>query len=88
MKTNLADLAPAPSTVTVTDRNRNTHEVLAARRIDHFRVLVIRNWHSQYTPFVVHVFNEQDGGFHHGHYCETLERANEVFDQRAKELIA
>jgi hypothetical protein len=41
---------------------------------------VIREWASKHTPFVVHTFNESDGGFHHGHYCATLDRAFEVFN--------
>jgi hypothetical protein len=65
--------------ITVTDRAGNSYEVLAAHRLDSFRVRVLREWHSQYAPFVVHTFNENDGGFHHGHYCESLERAEEVF---------
>ena len=64
----------------VTDHAGNTHAVLAAKRIDSFRVLVIHETHGC-QPFVVHTFNEQDGGFHCGHYCETLARALEVFDE-------
>lgn len=64
----------------VTDRSGNSHRVIAAQRKDAFRVLVIRAWHSASTPFVVHTFNESDGGFHHGHYCNTLERATEIFN--------
>lgn len=68
--------------VTVTDRAGNSHAVLAAKRKDSFRVTVLREWHSAQTPFVVHTFNESDGGFHHGHYCATLARAQEVFDAK------
>ncbi len=68
-----------PAQILVTDRAGNSHNVLAAHRLDSFRVLVLRDWHSKSTPFVVHTFNEHDGGFHHGHYCETRERAETVF---------
>lgn len=81
MKTNLADLCQPPASVSVSDVNGVTHTVLAAKRIDYFRVLVVRDWPG-YMPFVVHTFNEQDGGFHHGHYCESLERAMEIFNAR------
>ena len=70
------------NTITVTDNAGHSHPVIAAKRIDSFRVLVVRDWVSSYNPYVVHTFNEQDGGFHHGHYCETLERAMEVFDAK------
>jgi len=84
MNQNLADkaqeiLALSPS-VTVSDAKGNFHSVIAAKRIDSFRVLVIHKaTHTSRAEFVVHTFNEQDGGFHHGHYCDTLERANEIF---------
>lgn len=73
---------PSAPSVFVTDSQGNAHAVLAAKRKDHFRVIVLREWASAQTPFVVHTFNEQDGGFHHGHYCATLERAREVFDAK------
>ena len=68
--------------ITVTDHAGNSHPVIAARRIDHFRVRVLRPWRDG-REFVVHTFNEQDGGFHHGHYCDTLEAATEVFNGQA-----
>lgn len=68
--------------VTVTDREGNSHVVIAAKRKDSYRVTVLREWHSLSSPYVVHTFNESDGGFHHGHYCATLERAQEVFDAK------
>ncbi len=67
------------SQITVTDRAGNAHSVLAARRIDSFRVRVLREWKDG-REFVVHMFNEADGGFHFGHYCATLERAQEIFN--------
>lgn len=76
---------PSAAAITISDRAGNSHQVLAARRLDSFRVLVIREWSSQQAPFVVHTFNEQDGGFHHGHYCETLKRAAVVFAERSQE---
>ena len=75
----MSSLAIASRALTVTDVRGNTHVVLAARRIDSFRWLVIHET-SGCQPFVVHSFNEQDGGFHCGHYCETYARAVEVFN--------
>lgn len=69
--------------ITVTDSRGSSHPVLAAKRIDSFRVLVVREWKAG-REWVVHTFNEQDGGFHHGHYVESMERAMEVFDAKAK----
>lgn len=69
----------APAQITVTDRAGNSHEVIAAKRLDSYRVRVIREWKGG-REFVVHTFNEGDGGFHHGHYCETLERAQGIFN--------
>ena len=68
--------------LSVTDANGVSHVVLAAKRIDSFRVLVIRDWslRTDRAEYVVHTFNEQDGGFHNGHYCDTLARAFEVFN--------
>lgn len=68
-----------PNQITVTDQNGNSHPVLAAKRISSFRSVVVSHWHSQYSPFVVHTFNEADGGFHFGHYCATLADAFAVF---------
>lgn len=65
--------------ITVTDNKGKAHNVIAARRIDSFRVLVVRNWSSAGVTHVVHTFNEQDGGFHHGHYCDGIDRAMTVF---------
>lgn len=76
----------SPASITVTDRVGNSYTVLAAHRIDSFRVLVIRAWHGA-MPFVVHTFNESDGGFHHGHYCETLARAEQVFALKIADVI-
>lgn len=73
---------PASPSVFVTDCKGNAHPVIAAKRKDSFRVIVLREWASAQTPFVVHTFNEQDGGFHHGHYCNTLARAREIFDAK------
>ena len=73
------------NTITVTDNAGHSHPVIAAKRIDSFRVLVVRDWVSSYNPYVVHTFNEQDGGFHHGHYCDSLERAMEVFDAKKRD---
>lgn len=67
--------------VRVSDARGNSHVVIAAKRIDSFRVLVIHTNMSK-MEYVVHTFNEQDGGFHNGHYCETLVRAYEVFDAK------
>jgi hypothetical protein len=75
--------ASAP-TITVTDRAGNSHAVLSAHRIDSYRVRVLREWHSSLAPYVVHTFNEMDGGFHHGHYCASLDRALEVFAEGCK----
>ncbi len=71
--------------ISVSDSKGQAHSVISAKRIDSFRVLVLREWYAKQTPFVVHTFNEQDGGFHNGHYCESLTRALEVFnaDKRA-----
>lgn len=68
--------------LTVTGADGIPHPVIAAKRKDSFCVIVLREWASAQTPFVVHTFNEQDGGFHHGHYCGTLARAREVFDAK------
>lgn len=80
------DRERATASLTVSDRQGNSHPVIAAKRIDSFRVLVVREWHGC-QPFVVHTFNEQDGGFHHGHYCESLARAMAVFDMKAAGVI-
>lgn len=69
-----------PSSLTVTDARGNAHTVLAAKRFSSYLVLVVHSWPSRSTPYVVHTFNEQDGGFGHGHYCDSLARALEVFD--------
>lgn len=66
--------------IQVTDNAGNSHPVIAATRIDSFRVRVVREWDNVNTPFVVHTFNEQDGGFHHGRYCADFMRAMECFD--------
>lgn len=72
---------PSLAAVRVSDAKGNSHVVIAAKRIDSFRVLVIRDWpRSDRVEYVVHTFNEQDGGFHNGHYCDTLTRAFEIFD--------
>ncbi len=67
--------------ITVTDSRGNSHPVLAAKRLDSFRVLCVREWKPG-REWVVHTFNEQDGGFHNGHYCDTEARAMEVFNAR------
>ena len=69
------------ASVQVIDRQGHTHSVLAAKRIDSFRVLVVREWKVG-REWVVHTFNEQDGGFHNGHYCDSLSHAMEVFDSK------
>ena len=71
------------NSLTVTDQNGNSHPVIMAKRKDYFRVIVLREWNSKFTPYVVHTFNEQDGGFHHGHYCESITRATEVFNGKS-----
>lgn len=65
--------------ITVTDTRGKSHPVLSACRIDSFRILVIRETGTPLSPFVVHTFNQQDGGFHNGHYCDSLNRARQVF---------
>lgn len=70
--------------VRVSDAKGVSHVVIAAKRIDSFRVFVIHDWsvRTDRVEYAVHTFNEQDGGFHHGHYCDTLARAYEVFDAK------
>ena len=65
--------------ITVSDLRGKSYPVLAARRIDSFRVLVVREWQSSGVTHAVHTFNEQDGGFRHGHYVEGIDRAMAVF---------
>lgn len=72
-------MSSLPSLLTVTDHKGNSYPVLSAKRISPICVLVVREWHAKQTPYVVHTFNAADGGFHNGHYCESLARANEVF---------
>jgi hypothetical protein len=38
-------------------------------------------------PYAVHFFNKQDGGFHQGNYCETLEDAEKAFAQRVLRFL-
>ena len=71
--------------LTVCAPNGLRHEVIAAKRIDSFHVLVVREWKPG-KEWVVHTFSEQDGGFHNGHYCESLTRAMEVFDADKRPL--
>lgn len=73
--------------ITVKDLAGNSHAVLAAYEIDSFRTLVIREWKAG-KEWVVHTFNTSDGGFHHGHYCDSLTRATEVFNAKVTERRA
>ncbi len=43
--------------------------------------VVIRKW-NEATPYVVHNYNAETGGFTNGAYVDKWERAIEVFNQR------
>jgi hypothetical protein len=38
-------------------------------------------------PFAVHFFNEQDGGFHMGSYCEDRAEAEDVYAMRVLKYL-
>lgn len=37
---------------------------------------------NEVTPYVVHFGNTQDGGYYFGNYCQTLEGAEEAFQDK------
>lgn len=41
--------------------------------------IVLRQFGEQWAT---HFYNDQDGGFHHGHYFASLEKAEADFDKR------
>jgi len=41
--------------------------------------LILRQFGTQWAT---HFYNEQDGGFHHGHYFATLDEAEDNFKKR------
>lgn len=41
--------------------------------------IVLREWGEEY---VVHLYNEQDGGYYHGIYCRNLEQAQIAYRDR------
>lgn len=44
--------------------------------------IVLRELDNSITPYATHFYNEQDRGYHHGHYFSTLKRATADFDER------
>jgi len=44
--------------------------------------LVLRQFGEQWAT---HFYNDQDGGFHHGHYFATLDKAEDDFKKRVAE---
>jgi hypothetical protein len=43
---------------------------------------------NPYHPFVIHFFNEQDGGFHAGDYCKDRASAEEAYTKRALRFMS
>ena len=44
--------------------------------------IVMCRIHDVTRPFAIHFFNEQDGGFHMGSYCENRAEAEDVYAMR------